>query len=100
MIRVYPEFAEFVKSIIICTDHNYNPEIIKKISQEPHRIEMRQLDVLRSCLLDLLKDKKTTHLQCQGYELGENNEIKKVQINLYQTEFMNRKWDAVYQVMG
>ena len=26
--------------------------------------------------------------------------IKKVQINLYQTEFMNRKWDAVYQVMG
>jgi hypothetical protein len=73
---------------------------LQRVIALPYTKKEKLLDVLKSILLELIKAKKTTHLQTYGYELGESNDIKKVHINLYQTQFMTKSWDTVYTVLG
>jgi hypothetical protein len=64
MNREFPQFPKFLHSVIICTDQKYNPDVIKTVAALPFKKNLNMLEIMKSLLMDLLKAKKLTHLQC------------------------------------
>ena len=61
-VRDFPEFTDFLKSVIICTEQNYNEEELKRVIALPFSMKTKLLDVLKKILVQLLKANKKNHL--------------------------------------
>jgi hypothetical protein len=61
-IKDFPQFADFLKSVIVCTEQNYNEQELQKVIALPYTKKEKLLDILKSILLELIQAKKTSYL--------------------------------------
>ena len=61
--------TKFMKSVIICTEFGYDPTTLERILKMKFELnyEENYLQLLDKVIMELLQEKKTTHLQAYGY---------------------------------